>query len=146
VKETDRDRATRALALAARSLERAVGGSDLTLAQFRVLSLVAAGDERSSLLADRLAVAKPTITAVVDGLVERGLLMRAAVVGDRRSIRLSLTRDGSNALRTAERATGTALDAILVHARDRDALVAALVDLDEALAARSQARLGEVRS
>jgi hypothetical protein len=74
------------------------------------------------------------------------LLVRAAVVGDRRSIRLSLTRDGSNALRTAERATGAALDAILVHARDRDALVAALVDLDDALAARSQARLGEVRS
>ena len=60
-------RAARALALAARSLERAAGRVDLTLAQYRVLALIAAGDERASLLADRLAVAKPTITAVVDG-------------------------------------------------------------------------------
>ena len=65
----------RALALAARKLERATG--DLTLAQYRVLALVAGGDERSSLVAERLAVAKPTITAVVDGLVERGLPRRA---------------------------------------------------------------------
>jgi len=146
VKDADLVRATRALALAARSLERAVGGSDLTLAQFRVLSLVAEGDERSSLLADRLAVAKPTITAVVDGLVERGLLARAAVAGDRRSIRLSLTPEGVTALRTAEREASAALEGILVHARERDTLLAALIDLDDALAARSQARLGEVRS
>jgi len=146
VKDADLVRATRALALAARSLERAVGGSDLTLAQFRVLSLVAEGDERSSLLADRLAVAKPTITAVVDGLVERGLLARASVAGDRRSIRLSLTPEGVTALRTAEREASAALEGILVHARERDALLAALVDLDDALAARSHARLGEVRS
>ena len=146
MKDADLVRATRALALAARSLERAVGGSDLTLAQFRVLSLVAEGDERSSLLADRLAVAKPTITAVVDGLVERGLLARASVAGDRRSIRLSLTPEGVTALRTAEREASAALEGILVHARERDALLAALVDLDDALAARSHARLGEVRS
>ena len=146
MKDADLVRATRALALAARSLERAVGGSDLTLAQFRVLSLVAEGDERSSLLADRLAVAKPTITAVVDGLVERGLLARAAVAGDRRSIRLSLTPEGVTALRTAEREASAALEGILVHARERDTLLAALIDLDDALAARSQARLGEVRS
>jgi len=146
VKDADLVRAIRALALAARSLERAVGASELTLAQFRVLSLVAAGDERSSLLADRLAVAKPTITAVVDGLVERGLVARAAVAGDRRSIRLSLTPAGVAALRTAEREASAALAGILVHARDRDALLAALADLDDALAARSQSRLrGEVR-
>src|SRR3954468_2626622 len=97
----DLSRATRALALAARALERAAGERDLTLAQFRVLALVEAGDERSSLLAERLAVAKPTITAVVDGLVERGLLVREAVAGDRRSIRVSLTPEGSTALRSA---------------------------------------------
>ena len=67
---SDLPRAARALTLAARALERAAAASDITLAQFRVLALVDAGDERSTLLADRLAVAKPTITAVVDGLVE----------------------------------------------------------------------------
>jgi DNA-binding MarR family transcriptional regulator len=139
VTNPDLARAARALALAARSLERAAG--DLTLAQFRVLALVAAGDERSSLLADRLAVAKPTITAVVDGLVERGFVTREAVVGDRRSLRLALTKQGTQALRVAEREMAVVLERVFEHARDRDGLVAALVDLDEALAARMHERL-----
>jgi long-chain acyl-CoA synthetase len=137
--DADLARAARALAFSARSLERAAG--DLTLAQFRVLSLVAGGDERSSLLAERLAVAKPTITAVVDGLVERGLVARDAIAGDRRSIRLTLTKQGNAALRTAEREMVAALERITEHARDRDALITALCDLDDALTKRVQARL-----
>src|SRR4051812_35120713 len=137
----DVSRATRALALAARALERAAGERDLTLAQFRVLALVNAGDERSTLLADRLAVAKPTITAVVDGLVERGLVAREAVVGDRRKIRVALTPDGVHALRAAEEEMGETLGRIFEHARERDALLAALLDLDDALARRMEERL-----
>jgi long-chain acyl-CoA synthetase len=145
VDDADLIRATRGLALAARSLERAAAARDLSLAQFRVLTLVAAGDERSSLLADRLAVAKPTITAVVDGLVDRGFVTRTAVEGDRRSIRLGLTPAGHDALRAAEAEMVAALGRIFEYARDRDALVAALVDLDDALGERMQARLrGEV--
>jgi DNA-binding MarR family transcriptional regulator len=139
-------RAARALALSARALERAAGECELTLAQYRVLALVAAGDERSSLLADRLAVAKPTITAVVDGLVERGLLERTSVQGDRRSIRLTLTKAGTQALRVIERTMAEVLDRIFGHARDRQALLLALGDLDDALAARTAARLREVRA
>lgn len=143
---TDLARAARALALAARSLERATAARDLTLAQYRVLALVAAGDERSSLLADRLAVAKPTITAVVDGLVERGLIVRSTVDGDRRSIRLALTKHGTTALRGVEKELCDTLERILAHTRDRDAVLRALADLDDALAARSKARLREVRA
>lgn len=137
----DLSRAARALALAARSLERAAAARDLTLAQFRVLALIAAGDERSSLLAERLAVAKPTITAVVDGLVERRFVIREAVVGDRRSIRVSLTSEGMSALRAAEEEMGETLGRIFGFARERDALLVALLDLDDALALRMQARL-----
>jgi long-chain acyl-CoA synthetase len=139
-------RAARALALSARALERAAGTRDLTLAQYRVLVLVAAGDERSSLLADRLLVAKPTITAVVDGLVERGLIERTSVTGDRRSIRISLTKTGVHALRAVEKEMSETLGRILGEADDPAAIVAALGDLDDALAARSAARLNEVRA
>src|SRR5215813_15585056 len=142
---TDLTRATRALALSARALERAAGAKELTLAQFRVLALIAAGDERSSLLADRLAVAKPTITAVVDGLVERGFVAREAVAGDRRSIRVAVTPSGAAALLAAQDEMSNALERIFVHAREREAVIAALVDLDDALAARSQARLRDER-
>src|SRR2546423_10892553 len=110
--DADLTRAARALALAARALERAAGECELTLAQYRVLALVAAGDERSSLLAERLAVARPTITAVVDGLVERGCIERATVQGDRRSIRLTLTKPGQQAFQVAERTQAEALDRI----------------------------------
>jgi long-chain acyl-CoA synthetase len=138
---SDLPRAARALTLAARALERAAAARDLTLAQFRILALVDAGDERSTLLADRLAVAKPTITAVVDGLVERGFVAREAVAGDRRKIRVVLTPAGVGALRAAEEEMGETLDRIFEHARERDALVAALLDLDDALAHRMEERL-----
>jgi len=137
----DLPRAARALSLAARSLERAAAVRDLTLAQFRILALIAAGDERSTLLAERLAVAKPTITAVVDGLVDRGFVAREAVVGDRRSIRVVLTPAGVAALRAAEEEMTETLGRIFEHARERNALLEALLDLDDALALRMEARL-----
>lgn len=137
--------AARAVAFTARSLERAAGVSELTLAQYRVLALLAAGDERASLLANRLAVAKPTITAVVDGLVDRGLVTREAVAGDRRSLRVCLTPAGEAALRGAEQAMAEALDDLLGFADDRAALLTALTALDDALTARSHARLDELR-
>ena len=93
------------------------------------------------LLAERLAVAKPTITAVVDGLVDRRLVAREAVVGDRRSIRVALTPAGVVALRAAEQEMGETLGRIFEHARDRDVLLGALLDLDDALARRMEARL-----
>ncbi len=133
-----RARAVRGLALAARSLEHAAG--DLTLAQYRVLALVAAGAERSSLVARGLALAKPTVTAAVDGLVERKLLTRDAVEGDRRSLRLAVTRAGEVALRAAEQSMGERLGEILEYAPHADPLVAALCDLDDAVAARIHAR------
>jgi DNA-binding MarR family transcriptional regulator len=140
-----RARAVRGLALAARSLEHAAG--DLTLAQYRVLAFVAAGTERSSLVAEGLALAKPTVTAAVDGLVERKLLTREAVAGDRRSLRLAVTVAGAAALHTAERSMGERLDRVLEFARDPDALLAALCDLDDAVADRMQARLrGGIRA
>ncbi|HEY5171720.1 MAG TPA: MarR family transcriptional regulator [Acidimicrobiia bacterium] len=138
---SDLPRAARALTLAARALERAAAARDLTLAQFRILVLIAAGDERSSLLAERLAVAKPTITAVVDGLVERGFVGREAVAGDRRSIRVALTPAGAAALRSAEQEMSETLARIFEHARERDALLGALLDLDDALALRMEERV-----
>jgi DNA-binding MarR family transcriptional regulator len=139
VTDPDLRRAVRALALAARKLERATG--DLTLAQYRVLALVAGGDERSSLVAERLAVAKPTITAVVDGLVERGCLTREAVAGDRRSQRLVVTDAGRIALAEVEESMAAAVETVLDDAHDRDAIVAALLDLDDALSAYYTRRL-----
>src|SRR5438132_12621366 len=100
------DAHVRTLTRLARMLER--GAGDLSLPQFRVLALVDEGAERASQLAERLAVAKPTITAVVDGLVERGYVKRSADCDDRRATKITLTAPGRRALYRAEHA---------VHAR-----------------------------
>src|ERR1700728_2063445 len=72
--------AVRALARATRILER--GSGELSLAHYRVLSAIASGDERASRVAKRLAIGKPTVSAAVEALAQRGLLVRSAVDGD----------------------------------------------------------------
>jgi long-chain acyl-CoA synthetase len=135
--------AARSLALLARRMERACG--PLSLAQYRVLSLVVAGDERSSLVAERLAVAKPTVTAVVDGLVERGLLVREAIEGNRRSIRLRITADGEAAVVGAETVMADSLADLFEGVTDRAALLRGLTELHETWIARVDARLKAAR-
>ncbi|MDQ1414687.1 MAG: hypothetical protein QOF81_300, partial [Acidimicrobiaceae bacterium] len=88
--------AARGVVRVARILEHAC--TELTLPQYRLLVMVASGDQRASRLAGRLALSKPTVTAVVEGLVERGLLTRSEVTGDRRAVNLSLTDAGRRSL------------------------------------------------
>src|SRR5438270_3694390 len=121
----------RTLARLARMLER--GAGDLSLPQFRVLALVDEGGERASHLAERLAVAKPTVTAVVDGLVERGYLSRSADADDRRATRITLTPAGRRALWDAEEAMEQRLEDVLAHADDAGEIAEALADLELAL-------------
>jgi len=121
----------RTLTRLARMLERA--SDDLTLPQFRVLALVDEGGERASQLADRLAVAKPTITAVVDGLVERGYLKRTADSDDRRATKITLTAAGRKVLYDAEHAMHARLNDVLAHADDTPAIEKALEDLGNAI-------------
>jgi DNA-binding MarR family transcriptional regulator len=123
--------AVRTLARLSRVLER--GAGDLSLAQYRILAVVADGGERASWLAERLAVAKPTITAVVDGLVERGYLCRTADDGDRRVTRITLTQTGRRALGKAEATMAESLTDLLAHADEPAAVVWALSELGTAL-------------
>ena len=85
-----------------RALERVDSG--LTPQQYRILKLAGAGGERSARLAEKLAVAKPTLTATADGLVAAGLVHREAEAGDRRVVRLHLTPAGADAMARADSA------------------------------------------
>jgi DNA-binding MarR family transcriptional regulator len=86
--------AVRALARLSRLIERA--SDSLSLADYRVLSAIVAGEERASRLAARLAVGKPTVSASVDSLCRRGLLHKTQVEGDQRATALSLTAEGQS--------------------------------------------------
>jgi DNA-binding MarR family transcriptional regulator len=132
--------AVRALARASRLLERASG--ELSLPQYRVLAAVAAGDERASRVAQRLALGKPTISAAVESLAGRGYLLRTEVRDDHRAVALAVTEHGRAALAATEHAMVRQLAALLEHADDRDCVLAGLAALGEALDRLSAARAG----
>lgn len=92
--------AVRSLARIARILERASGG--LGLAHYRVLSAIAAGEERASRVAARFELGRPTISAAVDALRRAGLIERAAVATDQRAFALRLTPQGWQLLERVE--------------------------------------------
>src|SRR5262245_64466880 len=78
--------AVRALAFGARVIERAL--DDMTLPQFRVLTLIASSPERASRVAEKAAVSRPSLTGLLDGLEARGWGRRVGVRGERRGGRL----------------------------------------------------------
>lgn len=87
-------RASRALvAVAARSL--ATVAEDVTLAQYRVLiELASRGSLRPADLAAALGVDRSTATRMCDRLVKKALVARRRASDDRRSVKISLTREG----------------------------------------------------
>ncbi|MDQ2726277.1 MAG: MarR family winged helix-turn-helix transcriptional regulator [Actinomycetota bacterium] len=130
--------ALRGLVRASRALERV--SPELSLPQYRLLSRVAAGDERATDLAGRLDLAKPTITAMVDSLVCRGLLGRTAAAGDRRVTRLEVTSEGRAALEETEAAMAAALNGLVAGCNQPVVVVAALAELGRVLDTRVTAR------
>ena len=134
VKPLDKDRtADAALTLIRlfRSMERVDAG--LTPQQYRVLKLIGAGGERSAKLAERLAVAKPTLTSTADALVAAGLLQRETEVKDRRVVRLRLTEAGQEAVRHADDVYAGWFGDLLTATGDPERLLADLAQLDQAL-------------
>lgn len=103
----------------------------LTVPQYRILRMVEAGGERAARLADRLAVRKPTLTSVADGLVQAGFLVRETDAMDRRVVRLCLTERGAEALQETERAYAERVRPVLDQASDPARLLALLAELRE---------------
>jgi DNA-binding MarR family transcriptional regulator len=123
-----------------RALERV--DTDLTPQQYRILKLAGAGGERSAKLAERLAVAKPTLTATADGLVAAGYARRDAEPGDRRVVRLCLTESGRDAVGRADAAYGQWLEQLLAETAQPDQVLHALDVLNEAMDEVRRARHG----
>jgi DNA-binding MarR family transcriptional regulator len=111
-------------------------GPELSLAQYRTLATLLDGGQRASRLAQRLAVPKPTLTALVDSLVARGLLAREEISGDRRGVQLSITPEGRAAHDAASRQLTVTFDDVLERVPDPGVVVAAIEQLRDALDAR----------
>lgn len=119
-------------------MERVEAG--LTPQQYRMLKLVGAGGERSARLAERLAVAKPTLTSTADGLVAAGLLSRETETTDRRVVRLKLTEAGHAAVDRADAVYAAWLIELLRTAGDEDQLLRDFARIDRAIDQRVAAK------
>jgi MarR family transcriptional regulator for hemolysin len=132
------DRDVLTLARLARVLERSC--TDLTLAQYRLLAMIGDGAERASHLAGELALTKPTVSATIDTLVDRALVEREAVDGDRRATRLTVTATGRVALAVAERSMRDRLDDVLGRVDDAEGVRHSFAQLRLALDQRRDER------
>ena len=76
-------------------VENALTQVDLSLPQYRMLVFLAeGGSAAASALAGKLGVSRPSVTALVDGLVARGLAERTADAIDRRRVAHAVTPAG----------------------------------------------------
>lgn len=99
----------RAAARFSKSLEVALNEVNLSLPQYRLLVYLSGGPERAMHLAGRLDVSPPSLTALVDGCVNRGLVERSTSPEDRRRVVHVITDKGSETLLEADRVATTRL-------------------------------------
>jgi len=132
----------RVAAWLSKRVEVALAQMDLTLPQYRVLGILVEGSAAASALADRLAVRPPSITAVIDGLVARGLVDRKQEDSDRRRIALRLTDEGARMVAEADRSVDDYLASIAtcLPAKDEAMVLRSLELWGEALTAFHKAR------
>jgi DNA-binding MarR family transcriptional regulator len=108
----------------AKRVEVVLGEVDLSPAQYRLLGSLADGPEGASRLARSLAITKPSLTGIVDGLVARKLVDRHDDPSDRRRVALTLTGAGRRILAHADRSIEQRLDEILSSTSEDDAALA----------------------
>ena len=94
----------RVLARLARVAEQVCQSTGISLPQYRLLVSVSGQPQRASELAARVGVSRPTLTSLVDGLEQAGLLRRVPVPTDRRGIQLVPTKEGLAAVDRADHA------------------------------------------
>ncbi len=132
----------RVAAWLSKRVEVALAQMDLTLPQYRVMGILAEGSAAASGLADRLTVRPPSITAIIDGLVARGLVDRKHEDSDRRRIAVRLTAEGERIVAEADRAVDEYLATIAtcLPSKDEVMVLRSLELWGEALTSFHQAR------
>ena len=114
----------------ARQVELGLAEVDLSLAQYRVLMLLSHQAEGASRLADHLAVSRPSITSVIDGLVARRLVVRHPDPEDRRRVEHQLTTQGRELLHRADDAVDARFESIVSHLPDPERAAEAVAGLE----------------
>lgn len=128
------------MALLAKVLEIALGEADLSPSQYRLLNFLLEAPAAATALADRLDVTRPSLTALVDGLVARGFVVREPDPDDRRRVSHQISDQGRAAAAKADAAIQQRLGQLLTNLEPDDRVLASTGLerwLDAILAARA---------
>jgi long-chain acyl-CoA synthetase len=124
IEPVDWENAARAAARLAKQVELALDAVELSLPQYRVMVFLSEGAAGASTLAGTLAVSRPTITVVVDGLVAKGYVERQGDANDRRKVHHRLTPAGRRALERAHAVVTERFVGLAAHLDDAEASTA----------------------
>ena len=131
------------------AVEQAEGEDRLTMQQLRCLQMLAAegGTALTTGLARRLRVAVPTMTRMLDGLAERGLIERQPDPTSRRQIRIVLSGDGRVLIDRYEAIIAARLHRLLgrLDRGQQERLLLAIADVAAALDAEPADEEGDGR-
>lgn len=118
-------RAVRSIVGLGRVFEQVCREAGVSLPQYRLLVFLRHGPGRAGELAAKVAIKRPTLTALVAGLEREGRLRRVADEHDGRGVRIEITHAGQRALDAVEARLADALDRLCARG-DRDALLQGL--------------------
>ncbi len=125
-------RGVRSIVCITREFERICRDVGVSLPQYRLLLFLRQGPERAGELASMVAIKRPTLTALVNGLEKDNRLRRVADREDGRGVRVELTAEGLKALHDVERKLGAMFDRLCASG-DRDLVLSAMDGLSDTL-------------
>ena len=96
----------------ARQVAKALDVLELSATQYQILVSLGDGISSISRVAQRVSVTPATISVIVDGLVQKGWVLRTQSKEDRRHVDLTLTATGRSALDKADVAVADQMLAI----------------------------------
>jgi DNA-binding MarR family transcriptional regulator len=110
-------------------------GSSLSVRQLRVLQRLHDGEQIAAEIARHSSVGPAAMQGVLDGLVDRGLVLRQRSATDRRKQLLQLTPEGEEALATGNRVVQEAVSELVrdLKKSEQTQIVEGLDRLQEAL-------------
>jgi long-chain acyl-CoA synthetase len=111
-------------ALLAKTLELALGEIDLSPSQYRLLVFLMESPAAATVLAQRLDVTRPSLTALVDGLVQRGFVTRTTDPDDRRRVTHEISGSGRDIVAAADEAIRSRLEQLATHLTPKQRSVA----------------------
>jgi DNA-binding MarR family transcriptional regulator len=135
-----RGRAIRAIVFMNRLFEYETRSLDIGLAQYRLLLYLRYGPKRAGELATHASVTRPALSTLIAGMEEARLIRRSSVDGDRRGVRLEITRKGLDTIEQAEERFGLVFDE-MAASLDREGLVQSLEALCKQLTLELEARV-----